>query len=179
MLNQHISLNELLTISLNTPHLSLDVVAKTYFGLSLKTFKKHLNEDPFLQQLGINIKQGIITIDELSAIFNNARDKSTSKLQALHKTANFDSHDVSIAQLIFIRGLVKKFDSPIIPYLKVAEEIFGWHSSRTAIAKYHDGTLDMLQLITMHLMERNNNTIFVNVYDLANFISLPKKVILS
>ncbi|OBT08210.1 hypothetical protein A9267_10855 [Shewanella sp. UCD-FRSSP16_17] len=178
MQNLPISFKTLLTDTFNANHLPLEMVAKTYFNVSLRTFKKHLKEDPFLQQLGVNIKEGIITIDQLSAIFNNARDKSAGKLHTSHSTAQFDSGNIPIEKSIFIRGLVKQFSTPIIPYHKVAKAFLGWHSSRSAIAKYHDGTLEQLQLVTMCLTEGNNETIFVNVFDLENFLSMPKKVTL-
>ncbi|MEZ9539748.1 pyocin activator PrtN family protein [Shewanella sp. 10N.286.51.B8] len=83
---------------------------------------------------------------------------------------NNDKMSESFALLVLTNDLCQRYGTPLIPYLKVAEDYLGYQTHKTAMAKYHDGSVDELSLVTLKFGTGRKMPIFVKANDLARYL---------
>ena len=74
---------------------------------------------------------------------------------------------------------MQQYGTAVIPYPQVAADFLNWKAEKTAIAKYNDGTVAKLKLVTIQSDGGRKQPIFVAVQDLADFLLQNRKLAIS
>jgi hypothetical protein len=171
-------------------HLSLDLVATMYFKTGSSAFKKHLKSGALPKEFVQPIEHSFVPTRTLAHFLDTLREKAKKKIMS-NKNENTiksindtnDTNDTSetknidpMGRWMLASSLMQQYGTAVIPYPKVAADFLGWKAEKTAIAKYNDGTVDKLQLVTIQNNAGRKQPIFVAVQDLADFILRNRNV---
>jgi hypothetical protein len=165
-------------------HISLDLVASQYFEMSSSAFKKHLNLDVLSKIFVDSIECGLVPVRTLANLFDSLREKSEKDIMR-GKTGNTQNIIITASSMdcmgrwMLASSLMQQYGTAIIPYAKVAADFFNWKAEKTAMAKYNDGTVAKLQLVTIQNNVGRKQPVFVAVQDLADFMLQNRNIAIS
>lgn len=162
-------------------HLSLDLVATKYFEMKVTTFKKHLKSGALPKKFVQSIEQSFVPTRILAYLIDTLREQAEKKIMSnrnenTNKPAKETKDIDPMGRWMLVSSLMQQYGTAVIPYPKVAADFLGWKAEKTAMAKYKDGTVAELELVTVQSDAGRKQPVFVTVQDLADFILKKRKV---
>jgi hypothetical protein len=162
-------------------HLHVNLVAEKYFEMSPPAFRKHLKSGALPKNFVSSIEQNLVPTRALANLFDNLKQQSdknimTSKTEyTKNSTSSFKDMNL-MGRWMLASSLMHQYGTALIPYSIVAADFLGWKAEKTAMAKYNDGTVARLNLVTIQNNVGRKQPVFVAVQDLADFILQNRNV---
>jgi len=162
-------------------HISLDLVASQYFEMSSAAFRKHMKSEALPKDFVDSIEQNLVPTRSLANLFDNLKQQSEKNIMpsdtgntqnTLHTASSLDC----MGRWMLASSFMRQYGTALIPYTIVAADFLGWKAEKTAMAKYNDGTVAKLQLVTIQNNVGRKQPVFVAVQDLADFILQNRNV---
>ena len=162
-------------------HISLDLVASQYFEMSSAAFRKHLKSEALPKDFVDSIEQNLVPTRSLANLFDNLKQQSdknimSSKTENAQNATHTANNMNPMGRWMIAASLMQQYGTALIPYTKVAADFLGWKAEKTAMAKYNDGTVARLNLVTIQNNVGRKQPVFVAVQDLADFMLQNRNV---
>ncbi|AOW76887.1 hypothetical protein A3Q34_08485 [Colwellia sp. PAMC 20917] len=162
-------------------HIPLNYVATRYFKMESAAFKKHLNSGALPKDFTNSVELNVVPTRSLANLFEYLK-KEKEQIIMCNRTKNSQkSNDMTndlnpMGRWMLMSSLMQQYGTAIIPYTRIAADYLNWKSEKTAMAKYNDGTVTKLQLVTIQSNVGRKQPVFVAVQDLADFLLSNRNV---